>query len=192
MAVRPWQAHISALALSLGILGGLGAEPVLAQDPNAAAQELVEEVRRIRSFADLDYAMRELMWHQSMSILAAYGGYTSYEREDGSSNANDLRRLKNRINWNQESLADFKRALRRDDEMPQDDAVRAEAVVEAFAGFLAAAREVATLLDDGDPDAANIAYRDKSVPISHAIGRELYTLRRAAENRFDGTARSLR
>ncbi|MDW4549703.1 hypothetical protein R5H32_10095 [Defluviimonas sp. D31] len=182
------------ILLALCLLAALAApfEPAAAQDAKEAARMLGADERRMDAIYTLDYAMRELMWHQSMAILAAYGGYNSYERADGSANSGDLRRLTNRIGLNRESLADFRRSFARDRDLPEADTGLVTGVVEDYEYFLAAAETVAEHLDAGDAEAANIAYRDGSVPVAKSIGADLYTLRRAARDRFQKTARAQR
>jgi len=182
---------ISLLVIVSG-LGTIFTQPAAGKDPKNSAQALVAEERRMQAFYDLEYAMRELMWHQSMSILAAYGEYNSYAVVGKDANADDLTRFKNRIGYNEVSIADFKRSLRLDRDLPPDDAERAKATLDLYDCFLSAAEKVAALLDNGDPGAANIAYRDGSVPVSKEITDSLYTLRRTAKDRFKKIARSSR
>lgn len=178
--------------LAMSMVGEITLQPALAQDLKATGQELVLEEKWMSAFYDLEYAMDELMWHQSMSVLASYGGYNSYVKEDGNANANDLQRLKNRIDLNRRNIADFNRSLHRNASLPADDAERADNILALYAEFLAAAEEVAAFLDDDDPGAANVMYRDRSVPISKEIGANLFNLRRAAQDRFRHNAKNIR
>ncbi len=179
--------------ISVGIsLGALSTQSVHSQDLRASSQDLVAEENWMNVYYDLEYAMRELMWHQSMSVLASYGEYNSYLRADGGANANDLRRLVSRIDWNKSSIAAFKRALRRSGELPEEDVARTLDVVEIYGKFLAAAENVAALLEESESRAANLAYRDSSVPLSKKIGENLYNLRRAAQDRFQDHAKNIR
>ena len=61
-----------------------------------------------------------------------------------------------------------------------------------YVEFLAAAENVATLLGQSEIGAANLAYRNSSVPLSDELGTSLYTLRREAQDRFRDHARKTR
>ena len=136
----------------------------------------------------LESTVHELMFHHSMAILASYGNYNSQERADGSSNGTDFTRFILRINYHEASLGAFKRVYLRSAKLSADDLNGAENIVRLYGEFLLAAKSVASSLQDGNVDAANLAFRDGSVPLSKALIADLYSLRRSAQDRFRTSA----
>ena len=155
-----------------------------AQDGQSLAQELEAEEKWLTVLYDLETSLDELMFHHSMAILASYGQYNTQERSDGSSDGTDLTRFSLRINYHEASLGAFKRQYRKNLNIPDDDKLRAENIAARYSEFLVASRLVANFLTEEDPQSANLAFRDSSVPVSKAIGAEIYTLRRHAQDRF--------
>lgn len=181
----------ASLILFVNVFGVLSSQPVLAQELKSTVQEMVAEEEWLSALHDLEFGVQDLIFHHGSAILASYGDYNSHERADGSSSGTDLTRFKVRITMHQERLPDFKRAIRHFTSLPEEDAKRAENIMLLDREFQIAAGNVAALLDNGDHDAANLAYRDGSVPLSKKIGGELYTLQRASQDRFSGIAKNL-
>ena len=174
-------------------LGAISVQPAHAQDLKASSQELVSEEKWMGVYYDLEITMRELMWYQSMLVLAFYVENNSDVNTDGSTNnANELLDFKDRIGWTRSGLGSFKRALRRGKELPAEDLARAQEVVELYGKFLAAAENVAALLGESETRAANLVFQENSVPLSDKIGVSLFTLRRAAQDRFRDHAKNVR
>ncbi len=160
-------------------------------DDKAALDMLITENGRMQFYSKLDHAQKELMHHQTSTILATYGNYNSYKTEDAGANAfgNDLMRLRNRIggDWPQ-ALTAFRRGISRDASLSDNDTAMANDAIEHMTEMLAAGTEIVKLCEAGKAYEASLVYRDKSMPLNARITRALYTLTAAARDRFNKVA----
>jgi hypothetical protein len=167
------------------------AQTARADDVKDALDLLMTEQRRMEAYAELDYAQKELVYHQASTILATYSDYNSYNAE-GIGDAdfgNDLLRLRNRLGgpWPQ-ALASFRRTTGRDKSLSSEDTGLIEDAASLMQDLLAAGAEIAELCEADKAYEASLIYRDRSMPTTAELTRLLYTLSSGANARFKRTA----
>ncbi len=151
---------------------------------------MISEQARIDRYVELDFARQDLMFHQTSTILALYGGYNSYTKSDDSqSNGSDMTRFKNRaFEYVPSALVDFRRKTARDASLTSEEASMSSSAEALMEEMLDAAREIIELCDADKPLEASHVYRDKSMPLNAKLLGTLYTLRSEAAGRFKKSA----
>jgi len=178
----------TAQTLALLLLALTLARPVSSQTtaPGDTIQVIAQQQKIISQVYKLERAAELVMHLKTVALLAAYGGWTTYD--PALSTSIEQTHILTTLVQLKPELVYAKSAVERNKSVSEDELKRFSDIYLNVETLFAAAIDVHDLLKDGKIDEANALYRDKSIPLMRAINADSYTLISSLEEKIDKAA----
>jgi hypothetical protein len=172
--------------LALLLLALTLARPVSSQTtaPDDTIQVIAQQQKAISQTYKLERIGEEVMYRETLALLAAYGGWTT----TAPPKEENLHLLEAADQSEKQDLVYAKKAVQRNKSVSEDELKRFSDIYVNVETLLAVAIDVYDLLKNGKIDEANALYRDKSTPLIRAINFDSYTLISSLEKKVDKAA----
>jgi hypothetical protein len=169
------------LALALG-------RPVSSQTAalGDTIQVIAQQQKIISQTYKLERAAEWVMHLKTVALLAAYGGWTTYD--PALKTPIEQTHIVVALDQLKPELVYAKTAVERNKSVSEEELKRFSDIYLNVETLFAAAIEVHDLLKGGKIDEANALYRDKSIPLIRAINADSYTLISSLEEKIDKAA----
>ena len=181
----------TAQTLVLLLLALTLAQPVRSQTaaPDETIQVIAQQQNVISQTYKLERAGEEVMFLETLALLAAYGDWSRYDAANtmGAKRVENLK-LQEVVGAKESDLVHAMTAVQRNKSVSEDDLKRFSDIYHNVETLSAVAIDVHDLLEDGKIDEANALYRDKSIPLIQAINADSYTLVSGLEEKIDKAA----
>jgi len=189
----------AAQTLALLLLALTLARPVSSQTTalDDTIQVIAQQQKMISQTYKLERAGEVVMHQKTLALLAAYGGWTTYDpagKSNAGTNQNGQAQqvenlvLLEAVLRQKSELVYAKTAVERNKSVSEDELKRFSDIYLNVETLFASAIDVHDLLKDGKIDEANALYRDKSIPLMRAINADSYTLISSLEEKIDKAA----
>ena len=160
-------------------------------------QVIAQQQKMISQTYKLERAGAWVMHSKTLALLAAYGGWTTFdpaaESFAGTNQHGQAQPIENfvlleAVQRLKPELVYAKTAVERNQSVSEDELKRFSDIYLNVETLFAVAIDVHDLIKDGKIDEANALYRDKSIPLIRAINGESYTLISSLEEKIDKAA----
>jgi hypothetical protein len=195
--VGRWQMRIlsqfaprTARTLALLLLALTLARPVGAQTtaPDETIQVIAQQQKMISQIYKLERASELVMDLETLDLLAVYGGWETKYNENWTNGNYYNVHLDSTVSQLKTEAIYAKNAVERIKNASEDELKRFSEIYVDVETLFAVAVEVYVLVGNGKIDEANALYRDKSIPLRHAINAGSYTLISSLEEKIDKAA----
>ena len=160
-------------------------------------QVIARQQRMISQTYKLERAGEEVMYLETLALLAAYGNWTTFDpaaknfagtNEQGQTQPTENFVLLETVQRFRPEMVYAKTAVERNKSASEDERDRFSDIYRNVEALFAVAIDVHDLIKDGKIDEANALYRDKSIPLIRAINGDSYTLISSLEEKIDKAA----
>jgi hypothetical protein len=175
----------TARTLALFLLALTLARPVSSQStaPDDTIQVIAQQQKVISQTYKLERVGEEVMYRETLALLAAYGGWTTTDPPK-----EENLHLLEAVNHPRSELIYAKKAVQQSKSVSEDELKRFSDIYVNVETLSAVAIDVHDLLENGKIDEANALYRDKSTPLIRAINFDSYTLLSSLQEKIDKAA----